>query len=236
MQKRVLVWEAPVRLFHWVAVISMFSLAVTGYYIGFPFLTASGEASSSYLMGWMRAVHFVAAFVLGIACLIRLYWFFTGNEYARFRDWIPVGGVRRSLFWRQVKYYLFLTRKRPEVLGHNPVAGLSYLIVLLLILGQGLIGFALYAEAYQDGFWRSAFGWLLPLFGNQNLRLTHHLLMWVFAAFLIVHLYMSVLAEIEERNGTLTSMFGGYKTEEQPDAYRDLAYREAAAVGEKPED
>ncbi|MEW6173866.1 MAG: Ni/Fe-hydrogenase, b-type cytochrome subunit [Bacillota bacterium] len=236
MQKRVLVWEVPVRLFHWATAISILLLAITGYYIGFPFLTVSGDTSSTYLMGWMRAVHFVAAFILGIALVIRLYWFFSGNRYAGWREWIPYSRRRWALFSQQLKYYLFLIRERPEHLGHNPVAGLSYLVVALLILAQGLTGFALYAEASPDGFWRVTFGWLLPLFGNQNLRLVHHLLMWAFAAFLIVHLYMSILAEVEEHDGTLTSIFGGFKIEKTkaerpPEAY-DLALKEAALTSE----
>lgn len=212
--KRILVWEFPVRLFHWATVISILALGLTGYYIGAPFVVVPGETAQAYMMGWMRAVHFTAAFILGIACLIRLYWFFAGNQYASWREWIPVSRERWSFFWQQLKYYLFLTRKRPSHLGHNPVAGLSYFIIGLLMLVQGLSGFALYAEGSQGGFWGACFGWLLPLFGNQTLRLVHHLVMWIIVVFFIVHLYMGVLAEIEERNGTLGSIVGGAKFKE----------------------
>lgn len=212
--RRVLVWELPVRVFHWATALSIFALALTGYYIGNPFVIVSGDAAQAYLMGWMRAVHFVAAFVLGIALLVRIYWFFRGNRYASWREWIPTSRERWSFFWRQLKYYLFLQRERPLYVGHNPVAGLSYLVVGLLILVQGLTGFALYAEAFQDGFWRFFFGWLLVLFANQDLRLIHHVTMWLILAFFIVHLYMGILAEIEERNGTLGSIVSGVKFEE----------------------
>lgn len=234
MLRRVLVWELPVRLFHWATALSIFVLGITGYYIGSPFVSVPGDPAQAYLMGWVRAVHFIAAFVLGIALLIRLYWFFAGNRYANWREWVPVSRERRAFLWRQLKYYLFLSRERPLYLGHNPVAGLSYLIIGLLIVIQGLTGFALYAEAFQDGFWRALFGWLLVLFKNQDLRLVHHLAMWVFGAFFIVHLYMGILAEIEERNGTLGSIFGGCKFDkeeaEEPTAGLDLGMREAAVV------
>lgn len=212
--KRVLVWELPVRVFHWATAVSIFVLGFTGYYIGAPFVVVPGDTAQAYMMGWMRAIHFIAAFVLGVAFLIRLYWFFAGNKYAGWREWIPVSRERWSFFGQQLKYYLFLANKRPRYLGHNPVAGLSYLVVGLLILIQGLSGFALYAEASQDGFWRACFGWLLPLFGSQTLRLVHHLAMWVIVVFFIVHLYMGILAEIEERNGTLGSIVGGSKFED----------------------
>ncbi|MEW6573921.1 MAG: Ni/Fe-hydrogenase, b-type cytochrome subunit [Bacillota bacterium] len=233
--RRVLVWELPVRLFHWATALSIIVLGITGYYIGSPFGSVSGDPAQAYLMGWVRFIHFVAAFVLGVALLVRLYWFFAGNRYASWREWIPVSRERRAFFWRQLKYYLFLSRERPLHLGHNPVAGLSYLVIALLILVQGLTGFALYAEAFQDGFWRVLFGWPLVLFKNQDLRLVHHLAMWIFGAFLVVHLYMGILADIEERNGTLRSIFGGCKFEEekeaeQPAAALDLGFREAAAA------
>ena len=80
-----------------------------------------------------------------------------------------------------------------------------------MVLLQGLTGFALYAEPYAGGFWRVVFGWLLTLFTNQTLRLVHHVLMWLFAIFTIIHLYMAVLADVEERNGAITSMISGVK-------------------------
>ncbi len=215
--RRVLVWEIPVRLFHWVTAVSILLLGLTGYYIGAPCVAVPADTAQAYLMGWVRALHFVAAFALGVALLIRLYWFFCGNQYAGWREWIPANRERRRFFWGQLQYYLFLKRDRPHHLGHNPVAGFSYLVVGLLILIQGLSGFALYAEAFQDGFWRVLFGWLLPLFGNQTLRLIHHLSMWIIVAFFIVHLYMGILAQIEERNGTLSSIVTGVKFDKAKD-------------------
>jgi Ni/Fe-hydrogenase 1 B-type cytochrome subunit len=210
-----MVWEIPVRLFHWVTAVSILLLGLTGYYIGAPCVGVSADTAQAYFMGWMRVVHFTAAFALAMALFVRVYWFFCGNEYAGWREWVPTSRERRRFFLGQLKYYLLLAEDRPHHLGHNPVAGLSYLVVGLLILVQGLSGFALYAEAFQDGFWRALFGWLLPLFGNQTLRLIHHLSMWVFAAFFIVHLYMGILAAIEERNRTLGSIVTGVKLDKE---------------------
>nr|HID14166.1 Ni/Fe-hydrogenase, b-type cytochrome subunit [Anaerolineae bacterium] len=211
MLQRVQVWELPVRIFHWVHVASMGVLAFTGYYIGSPFVVVPGETAQTYLMGWMRAVHFVTAFLLGLSFLVRVYWFFAGNPYASWRDWIPARRERWSFFWQQLKYYVFLSKERPHYMGHNPVAGLSYAALGLMILIQGVTGFALYAEPYPSGLWRTVFGWLLTLFGNQALRLVHHALMWLFGAFFIIHLYMAVLADVEERNGAITGIVSGVK-------------------------
>jgi Ni/Fe-hydrogenase 1 B-type cytochrome subunit len=211
MQDRIYVWELPVRLFHWVHVASMIALAFTGYYIGNPFITVPSETAQTYLMGWIRYLHFIFAFVLALSSLVRVYWFFVGSQYASWRDWIPVSRERRAFLWKQFKYYIFLTRERPDYLGHNPQAGLSYAVLGALILVQGLFGFALYAEPYTSGFWRVAFGWLLTLASNQTLRLVHHALMWVFGLFTIIHIYMAVLEEVEEREFSISAMIGGFK-------------------------
>ena len=209
--QRAYVWELPVRAFHWVHVASMIALAFTGYYIGNPFIIVPSEITQTYLMGWMRYLHFIFAFVLALGSLVRVYWFFAGGQYASWRDWIPTTRERLNFFWKQFKFYIFLERERPHYMGHNPVAGLSYAGLALMLLIQGLTGFALYAEPYAGGFWRVVFGWLLTLFTNQTLRLVHHVLMWLFAVFTIIHLYMAVLADVEERNGAITSMISGVK-------------------------
>ena len=217
MLRRVYVWEAPVRIFHWAHVASIAVLAFTGYYIGNPFITVPDETAQTYLMGWMRAIHFGAAFVFGLGFLVRVYWMFVGNQYASWRDWLPVSRDRWVFFGRQLKYYLFLAKERPHYMGHNPVAGLSYAAFGVMVLVQGLTGFALYAEPYADGFWRAAFGWLLTLFGNQTLRWVHHALMWLFAAFFVVHLYMAILADVEERNAAITGIVSGVKFDHASD-------------------
>ena len=211
MHNRVVVWEWPVRFFHWAHVASMALLAFTGYYIGNPFIIVSSETTQAYMMGWIRAIHFVSAFVLLVGFVVRVYWFFVGNRYASWRDWIPTTRERVTFLWRQFKYYIFLERKRHQYIGHNPVAGLSYVGLLLMMLLQGLCGFALYAEPYANGIWRVAFGWLLALLGNQTLRLVHHALMWLFGIFFIVHLYMAVLEELEEREFSLSGIVSGIK-------------------------
>jgi Ni/Fe-hydrogenase 1 B-type cytochrome subunit len=162
-------------------------------------------------MGWIRYIHFIAAFAFGLGLLVRVYWFFAGNPYASWRDWFPVSRERWRLLWKQLKYYIFLERERPRYMGHNPVAGLGYAAVGLMILIQGIIGLALYAESYASGFWQLAFGWLLTLFSSQTLRLIHHAMMWLFGVFFIVHIYMAVLEEVEEGEFSLSAIVSGVK-------------------------
>ena len=53
----------------------------------------------------------------------------------------------------------------------------------------------------------------MPLFdGLQMARLFHHIGMWIILVFVVAHLYFITLASIIERNGTIDSIFCGYKT------------------------
>jgi hypothetical protein len=44
-----------------------------------------------------------------------------------------------------------------------------------------------------------------------ELRLVHFLLMFVYIAFALLHIYTSILIDVEERNGELSSIITGYK-------------------------
>lgn len=214
MWKRKYVWEFPVRLQHWIHVVAMLALAVTGIYIGSPFFSlAAGQTTEISLTDGMRFSHFVAAWILGLGFLVRLYWFFVGNEYARWKSWAPVGREKLRGMWQQIRYYLFLERVRPRYTGVNPVSGVTYLILGVILVLQGATGIALFAEPLPNGFWRATFGWMLDTFGSQSIRLLHHGLMYAFAVFLVIHLYMAVLGDIEEGNAPITSIVSGWKFE-----------------------
>ena len=204
------VWEWPVRLTHWFSVISIVVLAVTGIYIGNPNLSV--PHTSSFVMGWMRMVHFSFAYLFAVSVIVRLLWMFFGNRYASwkaFMPWLSKEG------WNNIVgtfcYYTFLRRKLPHVVGHNALAAMTYSVVFVLFAGQIVSGFALYGQYDPNGRWASLTAPLLTLFGNQGLRLTHHMIMWLLVGFAIHHVYSAWLMDVKEKNGTLSSIFGGYK-------------------------
>ena len=121
MQK-ILVWDLPVRLGHW--------LMVGGFALAW--LTGDSET--------FRLVHvFAGATVLAVATF-RLPWGFIGSRYARFADFVRAPAAVRN-------YVLSLLRLQPaHHVGHNPAGG--WAIVLLLGLGivTGLAGWAIYND------------------------------------------------------------------------------------------
>ena len=68
----VYVYEAPVRLWHWLNALSIVVLAITGYLIASPLPSVAGEASEHYLMGYIRFTHFAAAYIFAVGFLARI--------------------------------------------------------------------------------------------------------------------------------------------------------------------
>jgi Ni/Fe-hydrogenase 1 B-type cytochrome subunit len=211
-RKNVYVWELPVRLTHWVTAASIVILTVTGLYIAHPFINTTGPASNQYLMGVVRFIHFVAAFVFTASVLLRVYWLFVGNQYGHWDQWLPVRAVRRRGIRRMMAYYAFIRRKAPAMLGHNPLAGTAYTILFTLFVLQILTGFALYSLPFDGGFWPTMFGWVNVLLGIPVVRVLHEIIMWLMLAFVVHHVYTAILIDNEEKSGLMSSIFTGYKS------------------------
>ena len=182
---------------------------MTGVYIGNPFIPGGDGA---FVMGWVRFVHYVAGYALTISLLARIYWMFVGNHHASWRAFMPwLTETGRRNFIKMFRYYTFTGKQISYEVGHNPVAAMAYAGIFVLYLVQVLSGFALYAQYRPDGAMASLFMPLVTLFGNQGLRLTHHLVMWLLIGFVINHIYSGWLMDVKERNGTMSGIFSGYR-------------------------
>ena len=209
---RVYVWEAPVRITHWLIALSIAVLSVTGFYIGWPFITVPGPAGQSFVMGWVKVIHGYTAYVFITAVLMRIIWMFTGNKYAHWDKFIPVHKSRWHGLWPTLRFYLFALRKPPGFVGHNPLAGVTYLAVFalyVLAIGTGLIMRGASADVESPLRW---FASIAPLVGGlQIARWIHHAVMWLLLGFAVHHVYSSVLMSTVEANATVESIFSGYK-------------------------
>lgn len=211
----VYVYEAPVRLWHWVHVCSFFTLAVTGYLIGNPLPSIGGEASEHFLMGNIRLIHFIAAYVFAIAFAVRIYWALVGNRWAREVFYLPIW---RAAWWAglfyEIRFMLFLTREQRKTLGHNPLAQLAMFLLNTLttffMIGSG---FALYGEGLGEGSWADRwFGWITPLVGGSEATHNwHNMGMWILVTFTILHIYMAFRADIIGRQTSVSTMISGWR-------------------------
>ena len=212
----VYVYEAPLRLWHWINALSIVVLAVTGWFIASPLPTLPGEASDHFLMGYIRFAHFAAAYIFAVGFLFRIYWAFVGNRHARQIFLPPIfNGEWWSGIWHEVKWYAFLTREPRKYIGHNPLATLA--MHLMLVWGSVFIivtGFALYGQGTGMGSWQYELfsSWLIPLFGQgQDVHTWHHLAMWYIVIFVIIHVYVAIREDIMSRQSMISTMVSGWR-------------------------
>jgi Ni/Fe-hydrogenase 1 B-type cytochrome subunit len=210
MLKKVYVWEFPIRLTHWIYVLTIITLSLTGYYIGNPFIHAID--TKEYIMGWMRFIHIVSAYLFTVSFLIRIYWSIMGNEYANWRVFNPFQKGKFRELIEITKFYLFLKKEPPKAVGHTACATYVYLGLFLLFVAEILTGFALYSQSHVGLFWKLMGGWLFAIFSSQTLRLIHHIIMWFLIAFAIAHVYIGWFLDRKEKAGVMSSIFTGYKT------------------------
>jgi len=213
----VYVYEAPVRLWHWVNATAIVVLCITGYFIAFPLPSLSGEASDHFLMGYIRFAHFSAGYIFMIGFLFRCYWAIVGNEHARQIFILPLfdkefwQGV-----WHEIKWYAFATKEPHIYIGHNPLAVFAmHFFMVWGTIFMSFTGLALYGEGTGMGTWQYDWfsSWMIPLFGqSQDLHTYHHLAMWGIICFIMIHLYVAVREDIMSRQSIISTMVSGWRT------------------------
>ncbi|MCC7217018.1 MAG: cytochrome b/b6 domain-containing protein [Burkholderiales bacterium] len=120
---RILVWDLPVRVFHW-----LLALSFAG-----AFLTAESER--------VRDVHVALGYTFMGLVAFRLLWGAIGSRHARFASFAY--GPKAVL-----AYLASLARRRPvHYAGHNPAGGWAIFAILALGIATAASGYAVYTDA-----------------------------------------------------------------------------------------
>ena len=232
--RRVYVWQLPVRFYHWVNALVIVALCITGYFIGNPpAIMSSVEASDRYLFGWIRFIHFAAAYLFFFNFVLRIYWGFVGNKYADWRNFVPTNRKYFREIWQVLKIDIFLKKDTEHMsVGHNALAGFIYFFTFVAFLIQCVTGFALYANM-SDWWFADMFVWVSGIFsGEFGLRNWHHATMWFFIIFAMIHVYLVFYHDYVEGRGETSSIVGGWKFIEEEAFHKDQ--QEAAEQKSKP--
>ena len=126
LKQVVLVWDFPVRVFHWLLVVSFAGA----------WLTSESEA--------LQMFHYAFGYSACILVLFRIFWGLVGTRYARFSQFIK--GPKETLH----HLYSLLTGKQHPDLGHNPAGALAIISLMGLILLIGLTGYWSVKEFFGD--------------------------------------------------------------------------------------
>lgn len=181
---KTLIWTLPTRIFHWLLA------------LGF---------TTTYILGDFEEIinfHFAFGAFVSVLILFRLLFGLIGPKYSHFKDF-PIGINHQKAF---IKNYF----SKDLYVGHNPVAALVMLTILLIGLFCSISGFLLTVDGNN----------ILNTIGNTELlKDTHEVLANVFLGLVIMHL-LGVLSDavFHWKTGTLTSIFDGYKNVEAENA------------------
>lgn len=118
---RFLVWDLPVRLFHWLLVAGLFGAVVIVY--GF------GDHSPQF------PYHALFGLTIVLMVVLRIIWGIAGTRYAKFSSFLygpgKVIGYLKDVF----------TNGSTSYTGHNPGSSWAIFVMLICILMLGITGF-----------------------------------------------------------------------------------------------
>lgn len=178
----------PFVVTHWINLICMLLLILTGFYIHYPFVEG--------FMSVARGVHFFCAFAILVNLILRIILAFvikssptggTREVDTDYKNWLPQKDNRHQLgAW--IKYYLFLKKDHPLGAKYGVPQKISYLAIPVFLIVIGFTGFCLYGPTTD---WPLFSGFTELVGGLMVVRIIHYFLMWVFIIFTLIHVYLA---------------------------------------------
>lgn len=188
---KIKVWDAPTRVFHWLLAAS---------YLGL-FFTAQNERLLEY--------HAAAGYVALGLTVFRIFWGFTGNQYARFSQFIKG--------WQAVKSDIsHMTRLSPQrLLGHNPAVGWIALFMLAMTLAGTITGIIIYSGEESRGLWAGLFTYNAAVYA----RAVHEVIAYAAIAVIVLHICAALVHDFIMRENIILTMITG--TEEDNESWQN---------------
>jgi cytochrome b len=180
--RRVPVWDAPTRLFHWLVVVLIAACYVT------------------FRLNWMDWHIWAGEAVLALL-LFRLLWGLFGSDTARFSRFLasPAAACR---------HLAHLHRREPDTgVGHNPAGGWMVIVMIAILLGQTLTGLYENNDIADEG----PFTELVPARVADLISDLHKILWNVLLAAIALHLVAIVTYAVVKRQNLLHPMVTGRK-------------------------
>jgi Ni/Fe-hydrogenase 1 B-type cytochrome subunit len=233
MMRKIKRMTGAMRIIHWVNAISMVVAIVTGLYIAAPYYQSfiAEGAVDKYVMAWNRWGHFIVAIIFDVTSIIVAYLFFFSRFEKPILKLLPTPTNIKEFFAVLVNLVTF-NRSKSFDSSHSDSFNTVYFTIFHLLLAWMLFtGLQLYVHGLASG--ESSIGqwwpamlhlvtdWTIPvsswLVGSgptpsiMDVRISHHITMWLIIAWVVFHIYYQVWRTIFWQEGDISIVFGGDK-------------------------
>ncbi|MBI5493211.1 MAG: cytochrome b/b6 domain-containing protein [Deltaproteobacteria bacterium] len=205
------VWDWQTRALHWINAILVITLVLL--ILGKEGMEMIGIEKA--LRAPVKRAHAYLGYVFVLTFLLRVFWAFAGNAYARWSDIFPFSREKRQGLVQDIKWYLSGFRNHPaKVSGHDPLASIFYIALFIVLASQAATGLVLAGTEFKmlPG---AAFlaGMSAPDMEELSgtLEEVHEFGFYFILFFLGAHLFGMVVHEVKEKTGLLSSMVHGKK-------------------------
>lgn len=187
---RVVVWDLPTRLFHWLLALSF---AVAWF----------THEDNRYL-----DVHVFAGYLMLGLLVFRVVWGLIGNRYARFRAF--------AFSWRDVWNYMLRLREGhvARYLSHNPAGSWAVFVLMGLGFLLGISGLLVLGGEERHG----PLAGLLSFEQGALFGEVHEVVAFVMLGMVAVHLLGVLVESLVHRENLVVAMIHGRKAAETPAA------------------
>jgi cytochrome b len=192
MKTRTLIWAWPTRAFHWMLA------------FGFAFAYLLSDFDN------FRQFHFAFGAMVGALAITRIFYGLIGPRYSRFSHF-PVGLKNQIAFAKSV------FSKQTAYIGHNPLASLVMLGIMVAGVLTATSGYLLYLNESQGE---------MLFVGGYFVEEAHEIFANVFLGLVIFHL-AGILLDLllHGKSGAFFSIFNGFKSVDAIPAKTDLLHK-----------
>jgi len=231
--KRIKRMTSAMRIIHWVNFFSMIVAVVTGLYIAAPYYQAmiAEPAVDKYVMAWNRWGHFIVAIIFDVTSIIVAYLYFFSRFEKTYKKVLPTPTNVKE-FFEVLLNLVTLNRRKKFDSGHLDSFNAVYFTIFHLLLAWMLFtGLQLYVHGLESGlssigeWWPAmlhlATDWTIPVSAAMvgsgpvpsimDVRITHHVTMWLIVVWVVFHVYYQVWRTIFWQEGDIAIAFGGSK-------------------------
>jgi len=221
------------RIIHWTNVIAMIVSITTGLYIAEPYyqtLIAEG-AVDKYVMAWNRWGHFIMAIIFDVTSIVIAYLTFFSRVDRPWKKAIP-NKENMTEFVEVLLNLLTLNKRKKFNSEHNDSFNIVYFFIFhFLMIWMLLTGLQMYVHGLESGLssiggwwpWMLHFvtDWTIPvsswMVGGgptatiMDVRISHHITMWLLITWVVFHIYYQVWRTIFWKEGDISIIVGGSK-------------------------